>query len=88
MLYYAYFYTYILQMGKRKSLDVSMKDKCVTQQAIACTLKINHYLWIQKSDFIVGNKSGGGRKGITNCRDKQTINRIVRKNRFSTLNLM
>ena len=35
-------------MGRRKSLDISMKektielhDKCVTQQAIACTLKIN-----------------------------------------------
>jgi len=38
----------ILQMDRRKSLDISMKekiielhDKCVTQQAIACTLKIN-----------------------------------------------
>jgi len=35
-------------MGRRKSLNISMKeniiklhDKCVTQQAIACTLKIN-----------------------------------------------
>jgi len=48
-------------MGRRKSLDISMKeiilehhDKCVTQQVIACTLKIN--LWIQKSDFIVGHR--------------------------------
>jgi len=38
----------ILQMGKRKSPDISMKekfielhDKCVTQQTIACILKIN-----------------------------------------------
>jgi len=38
----------ILQMGRKKSLYISMKekiielhDKCVTQQAIACTLNIN-----------------------------------------------
>ena len=38
----------ILQKGRRKSLDISMKekiielyDKYVTQQPIACTLKIN-----------------------------------------------
>jgi len=83
----------ILQMGRRKSLDISMKeniiellDKCVTQQAIACTLKINRGTvcrTISKykiSDFIVGHKPGGGRKIITNCRDERIINRIVRKN--------
>ena len=87
----------ILQIARRKSLDISMKekiielrDKCVTQQAIACTLKINQsnvcrtISEYQKSDFIGGHKPGGGRKRITNCRGKQTINRIV-KNGFSTL---
>ena len=38
-----------------------------------------------KNDFIVDHKPGGGRKRITNCRNERTINRIVRKNRFSTL---
>ena len=38
----------ILQMGRKKSLDISIKekiielhDKCVAQQAITCILKIN-----------------------------------------------
>ena len=57
---------------------------------IACTLKINQSTVCRlslntKNDFIVEHKPGGGRKRITNCRDERTINKIVRKNRFSTL---
>ena len=37
------------------------------------------YLWIQKTDFIVGYKPGGERKIIANCRDDRTINRIAKK---------
>jgi len=79
-------------MGRRKSLDISMKekiielhDKFVTQQAIPSTLKINQSTVCRtiseykKGDFIVGHKPGGRIKRITNCRDQRTINRIVRK---------
>jgi len=61
------------------------------QQAIACTLKINQSTVCtiiskyKKGDFIFGHKPGGGRKRITNCRVERTINRMVRKNMFSTL---
>jgi len=53
---------------------IELHDKCVTQQAIACTLKINQSTVCRtiseyiKSDFIVGHKPGGGRKRITTCR--------------------
>ena len=64
---------------------IELHDKRVTQQAIAYTLKVNQstIYKITKSNFIVGHKPGGGRKRITNCRNERTINRIVRKNRFS-----
>jgi len=89
----------ILKMGRRKSLDISMKeniielhDRCVTQQAISCTLKINQSTVCRTiseyktSDFIIWHNHGGERKRITNCRDVDVSNILYNYFTFCKLN--